>query len=119
MRRPPPRFTRTDTLFPYTTPFRSKENVPVGALARQPCEQWRDNHLVIGMGEHRHYAQVPLVLRLRGSGERNQRGGGKQNAHGRQSPWLWIAGCHGWTPRCNGYGRAGCMMLERDRKSVV
>src|SRR3546814_2663720 len=37
MRRPPPRSTRTDTLFPYTTLFRSKL-----AKNRQHCFQVRD-----------------------------------------------------------------------------
>src|SRR3546814_15525229 len=32
MIRRPPRFTRTDTLFPYTTLFRSKEQVATGQL---------------------------------------------------------------------------------------
>src|SRR3546814_20769195 len=32
MIRPPPRSTRTDTLFPYTTLFRSIVNDPIGAL---------------------------------------------------------------------------------------
>src|SRR3546814_6798064 len=33
MIRPPPRSTRTDTLFPYTTPFRSAERAHMFALA--------------------------------------------------------------------------------------
>src|SRR3546814_2966937 len=33
MRRRPPRSTRTDTLFPYTTLFRSKAALPVGVIA--------------------------------------------------------------------------------------
>src|SRR3546814_14003167 len=33
MRRRPPRSTRTDTLFPYTTLFRSRAAAPAGAVA--------------------------------------------------------------------------------------
>src|SRR3546814_18478765 len=39
MRRRPPRSTRTDTLFPYTTLFRSQRAQPVDDL---PCEDGRE-----------------------------------------------------------------------------
>src|SRR3546814_17120073 len=47
MRRPPPRSTRTDTLFPYTTLFRSGITRPAMA-DKMTLEQWRqvlDVHL--------------------------------------------------------------------------
>src|SRR3546814_4425290 len=40
MNRRPPRSTRTDTLFPYTTLFRSDRYVFVEALARQGLLEW-------------------------------------------------------------------------------
>src|SRR3546814_3433368 len=59
MIRRPPRSTRTDTLFPYTTLFRSKAGVRIGAPANgdvhRPCEggehrglKQRIVHLAIG-----------------------------------------------------------------------
>src|SRR3546814_12878268 len=40
MIRRPPRSTRTDTLFPYTTLFRSLAICPPGSLSRS-CQPWR------------------------------------------------------------------------------
>src|SRR3546814_7783141 len=41
MIRRPPRSTRTDTLFPYTTLFRSSKE-PLGPLVREGDDQWGD-----------------------------------------------------------------------------
>src|SRR3546814_6212659 len=68
MTRRPPRSTRTDTLFPYTTLFRSDDVVRIALVQRQPGEravhhllqqvaQWR-----IGI-EHAHVAAVRHDLR--------------------------------------------------------
>src|SRR3546814_14447398 len=43
MIRRPPRSTRTDTLFPYTTLFRSADRVPGDRLRRRRCDP-RDGH---------------------------------------------------------------------------
>src|SRR3546814_2856139 len=58
MRRPPPRSTRTDTLFPYTTLFRSLDvvvDVPV-AIQRPHDERQPDDHHpragVLGTAQH-------------------------------------------------------------------
>src|SRR3546814_19620810 len=40
MLRPPPRSTRTDTLFPYTTLFRSQEAISVGAAMAMPKDEY-------------------------------------------------------------------------------
>src|SRR3546814_21074790 len=50
MIRRPPRSTRTDTLFPYTTLFRSAANAPV-LLARFSNTFWRQNPQVSGKPE--------------------------------------------------------------------
>src|SRR3546814_14435758 len=48
MIRRPPRSTRTDTLFPYTTLFRSRHEVLVVALAQSSAERSDgDRHLVV------------------------------------------------------------------------
>src|SRR3546814_12990528 len=45
MIRRPPRSTRTDTLFPYTTLFRSQAERQITALGEEPCDvRWRQNH---------------------------------------------------------------------------
>src|SRR3546814_15338073 len=46
MNRRPPRSTRTDTLFPYTTLFRS----PRGSLPHQECSAHVDRHHAIEFG---------------------------------------------------------------------
>src|SRR3546814_1185408 len=56
MIRRPPRSTRTDTLFPYTTLFRSLERVLTGALAEEPAD------VGVEPGEHQDGA---VVHRLR------------------------------------------------------
>src|SRR3546814_6114796 len=40
MKRPPPRSTRTDTLFPYTTRFRSSEDSITTPVARPSATAW-------------------------------------------------------------------------------
>src|SRR3546814_20137285 len=42
MRRRPPRSTRTDTLFPYTTLFRSAPGVSAVVRARRACSRFSD-----------------------------------------------------------------------------
>src|SRR3546814_4341675 len=61
MRRRPPRSTRTDTLFPYTTLFRSRERLAFDAGQRQQRDIDQDddglsehgwtNHLARGLGD--------------------------------------------------------------------
>src|SRR3546814_6717206 len=46
MSRRPPRSTRTDTLFPYTTLFRSQAAGDPGRLALEPAELVRRNHVL-------------------------------------------------------------------------
>src|SRR3546814_6019600 len=48
MLRRPPRSTRTDTLFPYTTLFRSCEHV-VPAVLRRVCQALRGNRCEAGL----------------------------------------------------------------------
>src|SRR3546814_3971195 len=55
MIRRPPRSTRTDTLFPYTTLFRSAASALAGASARgavrrSSCFDWRAIHVSSGTG---------------------------------------------------------------------
>src|SRR3546814_16237870 len=59
MIRRPPRSTRTDTLFPYTTLFRSARSQRAGALVEQEhrgaCQQWqqdRDDDEVVRPAAH-------------------------------------------------------------------
>src|SRR3546814_1421790 len=69
MRRLPPRATRTDTLFPYTTLFRSLAD----AAARQAVEQagWTDNMLqetatarVVGTRSEEHTSELQSLIRI-------------------------------------------------------
>src|SRR3546814_18709248 len=54
MIRRPPRFTRTDTLFPYTTLFRSRNNGPanVGCASRLGLCQTGMRRIDVGLGQH-------------------------------------------------------------------
>src|SRR3546814_2583518 len=55
MIRRPPRSTRTDTLFPYTTLFRSSQNAGCGraGLQRRPCRERKAVHRhVVADGEN-------------------------------------------------------------------
>src|SRR3546814_12216775 len=92
MIRRPPRSTRTDTLFPYTTRFRSLSDaqsrlaVPTGALTREhvPARVHDDldavrralaaaldppDRLVLRVLHHPVFGQVPLRLRDHGFGQ--------------------------------------------------
>src|SRR3546814_7371563 len=51
MIRRPPRFTRSDTLFPYTTLFRSSSLRVSGLLLVVPCQVAHDD---VGVGRHSH-----------------------------------------------------------------
>src|SRR3546814_11197480 len=77
MIRRPPRSTRTDTLFPYTTLFRSRAKLRIGMFIaddrHQPAGD-RQLHLladprlvarVVRMNGHRHFVQHPLGARGR------------------------------------------------------
>src|SRR3546814_4961471 len=46
MIRPPPSTTRTDTLFPYTTLFRSRSDVALADQITSPGATWLDRQLV-------------------------------------------------------------------------
>src|SRR3546814_17854231 len=80
MRRPPPRSTRTDTLFPYTTLFRSQAN--------QMTQKWESGRrqlswrhamdLRFELGEHR--AEIPFQYPAIEQHERHA-GCGKQIVH--------------------------------------
>src|SRR3546814_1306083 len=57
MSRRPPRSTRTDTLFPYTTLFRSLAEAGDGPIGFGEAEAGRPNHIErAGRGEHRRRA---------------------------------------------------------------
>src|SRR3546814_2381298 len=58
MIRRPPRSTRTDTLFPYTTLFRSSENCAAG---RKPLGRTVARRLSAGPGPEEHGRIVPRV----------------------------------------------------------
>src|SRR3546814_18844282 len=68
MIRRPPRSTRTDTLFPYTTPFRSSE----GRANRAPRRAWgRPVPFVRTLSAHHEFRILRRrLLDLRGSGLR-------------------------------------------------
>src|SRR3546814_10860490 len=52
MIRRPPRSTRTDTLFPYTTLFRSVQDIAVAILARDgPHSRWVRSGIGLGQAE--------------------------------------------------------------------
>src|SRR3546814_10304382 len=51
MIRRPPRSTRTDTLFPYTTLFRSKPFLVLLAQTRLKCTDRQNDHLIITLGD--------------------------------------------------------------------
>src|SRR3546814_16250314 len=72
MRRRPPRSTRTDTLFPYTTLFRSLGRVAVGV----------QGHLAVAGGQHANDVQRHVAHRRL---DRNAAGGGRRFRH-RYSP---------------------------------
>src|SRR3546814_13284815 len=63
MIRRPTRSTRTDTLFPYTTLFRSPRHRRVGALAFAVRPSERRPPRALAAGEHIEIWAVPIVLR--------------------------------------------------------
>src|SRR3546814_10945117 len=85
----PPRFTRTDTLFPYTTLFRSQRRTRDACAGPAPRRRCR------------------LAVALRRRGAR-----GAQGEPGRGGRREWPAAPHPWR------GRRPPMVAE-DRKSVV
>src|SRR3546814_2077422 len=105
MIRRPPRSTRTDPLFPYTTLFRSAETGFSGQQANEPVEPERQDNL---------YHPVP----------------GDRGAHGRfdavartRSPQLWAIMHRGALLLGAALAGAGLLMLNRsgpkqDRKST-
>src|SRR3546814_3677000 len=81
MIRRPPRSTRTDTLFPYTTLFRSPPSRPVGSCGRVPdClfrsalpgppdRTWHDQHRAWPVGEQNerseeHTSELQSLMRI-------------------------------------------------------
>src|SRR3546814_2198151 len=72
MRRLPPRSTRTDTLFPYTTLFRSRAAV---RHRRAPAPGWRQGPAGVDAGQLRRVPAPPRVdLGTPGAGARALRG---------------------------------------------
>src|SRR3546814_18392800 len=65
MRRRTPRSTRTDTLFPYTTRFRSRRLLPSHRLTdrARPSTHWREAALREGKAAGRRRAQPPRPTR--------------------------------------------------------
>src|SRR3546814_14894940 len=64
MIRRPPRSTRTDTLFPYTTLFRSRLLEPCGlmeAFAQRQAEMGRDQTASPGIGRDGHVDRAPWL----------------------------------------------------------
>src|SRR3546814_19796859 len=59
MIRRPPRATRTDTLFPYTTLFRSEDRGGVLEIRRHPVERVRDQREDVREGEARDREDEP------------------------------------------------------------
>src|SRR3546814_4863267 len=88
MRRRPPSSTRTDTLFPYTTRFRSHRAAIDGAAADARARH-RDLSAVRHIGRHGHRAAAdrravgPLVHRGRrvAAGDGNRGAGGRSEEH--------------------------------------
>src|SRR3546814_18704356 len=70
MIRRPPRSTRTDTLFPYTTLFRSPHGAPKGPAALAVC------HLPPFASARRRSSRDPPIAALQGSRALPTRGGG-------------------------------------------
>src|SRR5213079_3582554 len=61
MRRPPPRSTQQPSLFPYTTLFRSPDNVDSKAKLR-PAAAWRLISSSMRSEEHTSELQSPVVI---------------------------------------------------------
>src|SRR3546814_19652070 len=75
MSRRPPRSTRTDTLFPYTTLFRSQADDPIASTKRRVASCMTSGH--IRFGETNSSLQDPEVppqaQRMNGPGLKNHR----------------------------------------------
>src|SRR3546814_8087267 len=68
MIRRPPRSTRTDTLFPYTTLFRSREHGPAARQRLGRCDQvpGHDRNAVHGIGgrSEEHTSELQSLMRI-------------------------------------------------------
>src|SRR3546814_7801636 len=80
MRRRPPRSTRTDTLFPYTTLFRSRRRRLGGEGASAPRPLLR-GVLGAGAADHRRSARRHLPLGRRAVDGRGAKGGKRSEEH--------------------------------------
>src|SRR3546814_1159761 len=75
MIRRPPRSTRTDTLFPYTTLFRSRGCCRTAAIDKQaPNHNFGDRGVRHGEGRNLYQGLVRLLRAGKGSAEREGRG---------------------------------------------
>src|SRR3546814_10709947 len=63
MIRRPPRSTRTDTLFPYTTLFRSRQVRPFGFRGRSRLQQFRDAPRSRSRSEE-HTSELQSLMRI-------------------------------------------------------
>src|SRR3546814_5587391 len=86
MKRRPPRSTRTDTLFPYTTLFRSKGGVAVGIGDRRGVNVAVDprDQPGAGFGVEKAWQHELLELRCRGAADAGNGGepiGGRSEEH--------------------------------------
>src|SRR3546814_15668533 len=89
MKRRPPRSTRTDTLFPYTTLFRSKGGVAVGIGDRRGVNVAVDprDQPGAGFGVEKAWQHELLELRCRGAADAGNGGepiGGAVGVRGRE-----------------------------------
>src|SRR3546814_1530520 len=64
MIRRPPRSTRTDTLFPYTTLFRSKVGVIGGDSFRQPLERGKREASLDAVRSEEHTSELQSLMRI-------------------------------------------------------
>src|SRR3546814_5509195 len=68
MLRRPPRSTRTDTLFPYTTLFRShrhrRDAAGGGRQARRGCRRWRTARLPTSSRSEEHTSELQSLMRI-------------------------------------------------------
>src|SRR3546814_11753642 len=71
MIRRPPRSTRTDTLFPYTTLFRSEESLELGPVARGQAVDRAQRRRAVFAGEAGLLHVLPVIEQV--PGERHER----------------------------------------------
>src|SRR3546814_3084193 len=65
MIRRPPRSTRTDTLFPYTTLFRSAlDTEHLGRIGRKQCEQPVDRDPLVAHRSEEHTSELQSLMRI-------------------------------------------------------